>query len=60
MVAKAVADAPEHMKTIVGEIPVGRLGRSEEIVSAVMWLCSPGAAFTIGQAIAVDGGYTVR
>jgi NAD(P)-dependent dehydrogenase (short-subunit alcohol dehydrogenase family) len=60
MVAQAVADVPEHMAALVDEIPVKRLGRAEEIASAVLWLCSPGAGFTIGQAIAVDGGYTVR
>jgi len=60
MVTRAVADAPEHMRAIVNEIPLGRLGRAEEIASAVLWLCGPGAGFTIGQALVVDGGYTVR
>ena len=60
MVAQAVADAPEHMEGIVNEIPLGRLGRAEEIASAVLWLCSSGAGFTVGQAVVIDGGYTVR
>jgi NAD(P)-dependent dehydrogenase (short-subunit alcohol dehydrogenase family) len=38
--------------------PVGRIGTPEEIASAVLWLSSPGAAFTTGQDIIVDGGYT--
>ncbi len=49
MVAQAVADAPEHMDAIVNEIPAGRLGRPEEIASAVLWLCSPGAGCMVGQ-----------
>lgn len=59
MVSKAVADAPEHMEAIVKSIPLGRLGRSEEIASTVLWLCSEGAGFMIGQAVTPDGGYTI-
>lgn len=32
----------------------------EEIASAVLWLCSPGAGFMVGQIIVPDGGYTTR
>jgi len=37
--------------------PMGRLGRPEEIASAVLWLCSEGAAFVTGHDLHVDGGY---
>jgi NAD(P)-dependent dehydrogenase (short-subunit alcohol dehydrogenase family) len=60
MVSKAVADAPEHMEAIVKNIPLGRLGRSEEVASTVLWLCSEGAGFMIGQAVTPDGGYTIQ
>ncbi len=36
--------------------PVGRIGTVEEVASAVLYLCSDGAAFTTGHALAVDGG----
>jgi len=40
-------------------IPIGRAGRPEEIASAVIWLCGPGASYVVGQALTVDGGMTV-
>ena len=36
--------------------PVGRIGTVEEVASAVLYLCSEGAAFITGYALAVDGG----
>ncbi len=59
MVQRAFADKAEHMQALIDVIPVGRMGKPEEIASAVLYLCSPGAAFLTGQAIAIDGGYTV-
>jgi NAD(P)-dependent dehydrogenase (short-subunit alcohol dehydrogenase family) len=41
-------------------IPVGRLGRPEEIAEAVVWLCSDTASFVVGHALAVDGGTIMR
>ncbi len=38
--------------------PVGRIGKVEEIAAAVLYLCSDDAAFTTGQALAIDGGVT--
>ena len=40
--------------------PMARIGLPEEIAEAVLWLCSPGASFTTGQALAVDGGWTAQ
>ncbi|MGM3308196.1 SDR family oxidoreductase [Anabaena sp. WFMT] len=40
--------------------PVGRLGTDEEVASAVIYLCSPGASFITGQSITIDGGLTAQ
>ena len=60
MVGDMLKKQADSMKEIMRDQPIGRLGRPEEIASAVLWLCSPGASFVIGQALAVDGGYTVH
>src|SRR5689334_14546341 len=44
---------------IARHLPIGRAGRPEEIASAVLWLCSPGASYVVGHALTVDGGMTV-
>jgi NAD(P)-dependent dehydrogenase (short-subunit alcohol dehydrogenase family) len=35
---------------------IPRLGRSDEIAEAVLWLCSPSASYVTGVALPVDGG----
>jgi NAD(P)-dependent dehydrogenase (short-subunit alcohol dehydrogenase family) len=50
----------EMKKTLATQNPIGRIGTPEEIASAVLWLSSPGAGFTTGQDIIVDGGYTAQ
>jgi len=40
--------------------PIGRMGKSEEIASAVLYLCSDGASFVTGQTLAVDGRFTAQ
>lgn len=37
-----------------------RIGLPEEIADAAAWLCSPGASFTTGLIMPVDGGYSVK
>ena len=60
MVSAMLAKEADAMKEIMRDQPIGRLGRPQEIASAVLWLCSPGAGFVIGHALTVDGGFTAH
>jgi NAD(P)-dependent dehydrogenase (short-subunit alcohol dehydrogenase family) len=54
------AGQTEALEAMLKEVPIGRIGRAEEIANVVLWLCSSASSFLVGQAIAADGGYTVR
>ena len=51
---KAPPGAPEQLK----QIPLGRLGRPEEIAEMALFLASSAPEFLQGQSLLVDGGYT--
>jgi NAD(P)-dependent dehydrogenase (short-subunit alcohol dehydrogenase family) len=51
---------PAAMKEFLKEQPIGRMGRSEEVAAAVLWLCSPAASFVLGVALPVDGGFVAH
>jgi NAD(P)-dependent dehydrogenase (short-subunit alcohol dehydrogenase family) len=60
MLERLFRQYPERKDPLVARHPIGRLGTAEEVAEAVVWLCSDAAAFIMGQALAVDGGYVVQ
>src|SRR3989344_1451013 len=49
----------EKVRKQVNTALVGRIGQPEEIAEAILFLASDRASFTAGQAIIVDGGYSI-
>jgi len=51
-------DMPEDVKQkFMEQIPIGRVGQIDDIVNAVLFLCSPRSGYITGQVIHVNGGF---
>jgi NAD(P)-dependent dehydrogenase (short-subunit alcohol dehydrogenase family) len=57
MVAAGQGDT---LKAMEKSVPMGRVGRPEEIATVVLWLCSEAASYVTGQSISVDGGFIMH
>jgi len=57
IVNEQMSHLPEdRLQQIAGFIPLGRLGRTEEVARAAVWLCSDEASFITGAVLSIDGG----
>lgn len=53
-------DEPRFRDWVLSRIPLGRLGKLEEVVAAVAFLASPAASLITGASLVVDGGWTAQ
>lgn len=57
----ATKDTPaDAHEAFLSQVPMGRMGRADEIASAAAFLASDEASYITGAGIVVDGGYTTR
>jgi NAD(P)-dependent dehydrogenase (short-subunit alcohol dehydrogenase family) len=52
----ARAGAPDRLARLVGGVPMGRVGSSEEVADAVLWLLSPASSYITGVILPISGG----
>lgn len=48
--------SPSHREYIVGRVPMGRIGRVEEVAALTVWLCSDEVSFSNGATYDISGG----
>jgi NAD(P)-dependent dehydrogenase (short-subunit alcohol dehydrogenase family) len=53
-------EQPDFLSSVLGRIPLGRVGSIEEVAAAVIYLASPAGGLVTGSVLALDGGWTAR
>lgn len=57
--AKKAMENPEWIKTVIQDIPMGRLGKTEDLLGALLYFASDDSNYCTGQTLIVDGGVSM-
>ena len=60
MFQRFAGEKPEVRAQMTALHPIGRIGKSEEIADAAIWLSSSKSSFVTGHSLLVDGGFTAQ
>jgi len=60
MYQRFAGEKPEFRAQMTAMHPIGRIGKSEEIADAAIWLSSSKSSFVTGHSLLVDGGFTAQ
>jgi NAD(P)-dependent dehydrogenase (short-subunit alcohol dehydrogenase family) len=50
---------PATQQKLIGTLPARRLAELGEVAAAILWLCSPAAAYVTGTCLTIDGGMSL-
>lgn len=57
---RPMLEDPQFRESVIGSIPMGRLGQPEDVAAAVLFLSCAEARMVTGDSLRVDGGWTAR
>ena len=52
-------DDPENLESTLRAIPIGRIGKPDDVAGGAFFLASDDSSYLMGQALVIDGGYTL-
>jgi NAD(P)-dependent dehydrogenase (short-subunit alcohol dehydrogenase family) len=58
LILQADGQPTERGRAIIDHTPAGRLGEPADLISTLLWLCSPASRYVTGVVVPVDGGFS--